>query len=319
MKPLKTINLILLISFALLFSACTSKYSSNEVKQKKEYRKHSTLQYVVQDPNKNELMYLLQNGPNIKAGKTIEIKKALPNNDFHPDLLKQNDSIINTLMTWGSLSINSIHFNNTILKGAIISNNLNLIKYLIQNDKVDSNLWLDDTPPLILAASRSLEITKYLIENNTSLYIRDEYKKNALDHAKRYNKNDIVQYLISKGINKKPKYRVKKGLKVKAKSIRFAKTLDEAIYLKNKRYSISKSYKGETPLMTHGYHINKMYNTYPKYFQEHMKIFRFLMDSKANLNTKNSNGLTLKDLALKDSSYYGLKRYLQRYYPNVLK
>lgn len=255
----------------------------------------------------------------LNGGKTIEIKKALANNDFHPDLLKQNNSIIDTLMTWGQNSFNSTYFHNTILKGAIISNNLALVKYLLENNMTDNNQWLDDNPPLILAASRSLEITKYLIQNDTSLYVLDKNKKSALYHAKMYNKPDIANYLISQGINSRPKYQVKKDLKVKAKSIRFTNTLEEAVYLKNKKYSISKAYKGETPLMTHGYYISSMFNTHPKYFKEHMKIFRFLMDSKANLSSKSSKGFTLKDLALKDSDYSGLKRYLERYYPNVLK
>lgn len=65
----KILNLSLLLVTALLFSACATKYTQQEIKvEKPTYRKHSTLHYVVQDPNKNELMYLLQNAQDIKWG-----------------------------------------------------------------------------------------------------------------------------------------------------------------------------------------------------------------------------------------------------------
>ena len=89
---------------------------------------------------------------------------------------------------------------NRLLKEAIKTNNLDIVKYLVLNganiNQVDKN---DETPIFYAVRSNSLSIVKYLLSKGAKFKIKNKLNKTPIQIAEKKGYKDIVNHLHSKG------------------------------------------------------------------------------------------------------------------------
>ena len=90
------------------------------------------------------------------------------------------------------------------LFNACASGNLKLVKYLIEEKKLDiNNQYHLKKETILFPACRSgnLELVKYLVEHGAKIYALNYINENVLFSIYKKNKLDLFKYLVSKGCN----------------------------------------------------------------------------------------------------------------------
>jgi len=91
----------------------------------------------------------------------------------------------------------------TLLHIAVINNNLETLKYLVENNFIDIEAKDEDGySPLFLAIENGLiDICNYLISKNANINTQDIYKSSALHLVIESENLEMIKYLIDKGID----------------------------------------------------------------------------------------------------------------------
>lgn len=87
-----------------------------------------------------------------------------------------------------------------IFRVAIISNNLDIVKYLVENGANinASEIWFTTHPLRWASYKGHLDVVKYLIEKGANIHAKNEF---SLIHAYTNNHFDVIKYLIDHGAN----------------------------------------------------------------------------------------------------------------------
>lgn len=314
------LNKIVLVStllLPLLYSGCAPKENVSVVLQKKN--ETASIKHAIDLEKYDELVYTLKHAK--KTDEFIEVKNKTKNKIKRSGQLEfEKLHFTKRMHKWGSNSMNSGYFSDTMLLTAIVYENLPLIKNLVNGvQPAEINQFIATHPPLILAASRSLEITKFLVENGADITILDTNLNDALYHAKKYKKKDIVDYLISKGagvekIQKKAKKPSTELLKLRESIHVKSKTFEEFKILVDKGIDVNArlEQEGYTSLMLYGTFIPGSVSLDRSSVYKKMK---YLIENGARTDIKDSNGNTIYDKYMPKHVYTHkkVKEFLRRY------
>jgi ankyrin repeat protein len=146
---------------------------------------------------------LLDNGANINQISIAENVKYvhgyinyLP---IHYAYISKNYELVKFLINKGA----NIYSNIPLLHFSCKSNNLDMIKLLISDYKININCVNEDKKSCLHIAceKNNIAMVKILVENNIDVNLHDNDNLQALQYACKYNNLDIVKYLVENGAN----------------------------------------------------------------------------------------------------------------------
>lgn len=131
------------------------------------------------------------------------IKKKLINHEFlDKEIFKTKDlTQVKYLIKKGAFLRNETE---TLLHEACRSNNLDIVKYLIKNKKMDIDCLnnFDQTPLHIACASGHFKIVSYLLYIGANIYAEDEDLMTPLEYAIMYEHQQIINIFPLDFVNK---------------------------------------------------------------------------------------------------------------------
>jgi len=269
--------------------------------------------------------------------KNMDILKLLVKSSLNKKSINENDKTI-TLLNYKTTQLNYI------LNFAIRNENMDLIRYLMENDEFKRNINInkpdfnEDYPIIIAFYTNNIEIFKYLMEQGADCNIKNNNDTSLLSLSINKSKYSFVKLLLNQYININEKdssgnYPLMKAISQKAFDI--IMLLVE--YAKNHNIDMNiTNMNGDTPL-TLSYRMNYQQifrllicyldinqkdsegNTVLYYAidQEDIETINYLIRNRADVNSKNNQGISCLDLAIAKGSKI-LKILLQSRHDNIL-
>lgn len=261
-----------------------------------------------------------------KANTNIIAKRNLT--PLHIAVMHGNIKIVQLLLDHGADKGAQSDIGNTPLHNAVAYNHIDIVRLLIEHD-ADTNAENNyQQPPLFLSHLSNIEMIKLLIDNRADLHYKSEKNENNFLHyastlgcaklikciVKQFNVNDANKHgqtalhlaAMQGYINAREKSLIpacvasgqfKKDSTRKASITDYLETI--TILIENGADINAQDYFGDTPLHYASFYAPSLYQQNSKEFnKESFVISKYLMNHGANLNIKDKNEQTPRDIGM---------------------